>query len=59
MMKHNKRLSGAIVAGALAMVVTGCGGGNKTTPTIGNRTPILSRIESRKLSLNPRLRLLP
>lgn len=42
---------GAIVAGALATVLTGCsgglfGGGKKETPTIGNRTPILSRIES-------------
>ncbi len=46
MMKQKMRWSGAIVAGALAMVVTGCGGGPKTTPTIGNRTPILSRIES-------------
>jgi outer membrane protein assembly factor BamB len=41
---------GAIVAGAVAMVLTGtlagCGGKDRTTPTIGNRTPILSRIES-------------
>ncbi|EAQ29545.1 hypothetical protein NAP1_02195 [Erythrobacter sp. NAP1] len=46
MMKYNKRLSGAIVAGALAMLLTGCGGDNKTTPTIGERMPILSRIET-------------
>jgi outer membrane protein assembly factor BamB len=39
-------LKGAVIAGALAMVLTGCGGDKKTTPTIGNRTPILSRIES-------------
>ncbi|MEM1050796.1 MAG: PQQ-binding-like beta-propeller repeat protein [Pseudomonadota bacterium] len=45
---HGKKLSlrGAVVAGALAMVLTGCGGKDRTTPTIGNRTPILSRIES-------------
>jgi len=38
----------ALTAGLLAMAVTGCGGrGNKkTTPTIGQRVPILSRIES-------------
>ncbi|MEE4199504.1 PQQ-like beta-propeller repeat protein [Erythrobacter sp.] len=36
----------AILSGALAMVLTGCGGREKTTPTIGERTPILSRIES-------------
>ena len=42
----------AILAATLAAMVTGCsgglfgGGGNKTTPTVGNRTPILSRIES-------------
>lgn len=39
-------LKGLVVAGALAMVLTGCGGREKTTPTVGNRTPILSRIES-------------
>ncbi|BDW82074.1 pyrrolo-quinoline quinone [Erythrobacter sp. Dej080120_24] len=43
---------GALAAGVLAMLLTGCGGGGlfgggkKTTPTVGNRTPILSRIES-------------
>ena len=42
---------GALVAGILAMTLTGCEGGlfgdsKKTTPTVGNRTPILSRIES-------------
>lgn len=38
----------ALTAGLLAMAVTGCGGGSKkkTTPTIGDRVPILSRIES-------------
>lgn len=43
---------GALAAGVLAMLLTGCGGGGlfgggkKMTPTVGNRTPILSRIES-------------
>jgi len=43
---------GMLAAGVLAMTLTGCGGGGlfgggtKTTPTVGNRTPILSRIES-------------
>lgn len=51
MMKQILGKRGAIVAGALAMTVTGCsgglfGGGEKTTPTVGNRTPILSRIEA-------------
>ncbi len=38
----------ALAAGLMAAVLTGCGGrgGKKTTPTIGNRVPILSRIES-------------
>lgn len=46
-MKHAKTgLKGVIIAGALAMVLTGCGGKDRTTPTVGNRTPILSRIES-------------
>ncbi|MEO1488735.1 MAG: PQQ-binding-like beta-propeller repeat protein [Pseudomonadota bacterium] len=41
----------AILAGALAAALTGCSGGlfgktDKTTPTIGQRMPILSRIES-------------
>lgn len=44
-LKH-RGLKGLVVAGALAMVLTGCGSREKTTPTIGNRTPILSRIES-------------
>lgn len=35
-----------VVAGAMAMIVTGCAGDKKETPTIGERTPILSRIES-------------
>lgn len=45
-------LKSAVVAGALAMTLTGCGGGGlfgggkKETPTVGNRTPILSRIET-------------
>lgn len=38
----------ALVAGLLAMALTGCGGGKdkKVTPTVGQRVPILSRIES-------------
>jgi outer membrane protein assembly factor BamB len=37
----------ALIVGLLAAVVTGCSGGkNKTTPTMGERVPILSRIES-------------
>ncbi len=42
----------ALLAGLAAASLTGCkgglfgGGDEKTTPTIGNRTPILSRIES-------------
>lgn len=38
----------ALTAGLLAMAVTGCGGRSdkKTTPTVGQRVPILSRIES-------------
>lgn len=42
----------ALFAGALAALVTGCSGGlfgggdKKATPTVGERTPILSRIES-------------
>lgn len=42
----------ALLAGVLAVGLTGCKGGlfgggkDKTTPTVGNRTPILSRIES-------------
>ena len=42
---------GALVAGTLAAALVGCSGGlfgggdKKTTPTIGERTPILSRIE--------------
>jgi outer membrane protein assembly factor BamB len=41
----------ALLTGLIAASLTGCkgglfGGGEKTTPTVGNRTPILSRIES-------------
>ncbi len=45
-------MKGALTLGVLAATLTGCGGGglfgggDKTTPTVGNRTPILSRIES-------------
>lgn len=43
------RLTGmksALTLGALAATLTACGGGEKTTPTIGNRTPILTIIEN-------------
>ncbi|MEP1421602.1 MAG: PQQ-binding-like beta-propeller repeat protein [Erythrobacter sp.] len=47
MMRNGKvGLKGVVIAGALAMVLTGCGGKDRATPTIGDRTPILSRIES-------------
>ena len=38
----------ALIAGALAALVTGCSGDDnkRTTPTVGERMPILSRIES-------------
>ncbi|MEP3050009.1 MAG: PQQ-binding-like beta-propeller repeat protein [Erythrobacter sp.] len=42
----------ALLGGTMAMVLTGCSGGlfgggdSRATPTVGNRTPILSRIES-------------
>ena len=42
----------ALVSGAFAALLTGCSGGlfgggdKKTTPTVGERMPILSRIES-------------
>lgn len=39
-------MKGALALGALAAALTACGGGPKTTPTIGERMPILSRIES-------------
>lgn len=50
-----KGKTGALMLGLAAMTMTGTlagcegglfGGGKKTTPTVGNRTPILSRIES-------------
>lgn len=49
MQANGKR--GATLAGVLALTLTGCGGGGlfgggeKTTPTVGNRTPILSVIQ--------------
>jgi len=50
MRRSKLSLKGAIAAGTLAMLSTGlltaCGGDKKTTPTVGSRTPILSRIES-------------
>ncbi len=46
-MKHIKRTRGILIAGALAAVISGCAGdGKKVTPTVGERMPILSRIES-------------
>lgn len=46
-MKAHNRARNALVLGALAALMTGCAGDNKrTTPTVGERTPILSRIES-------------
>ncbi|QIQ86638.1 PQQ-binding-like beta-propeller repeat protein [Erythrobacter sp.] len=50
-MMRKTAIRGALLVGALAAVLTGCSGGlfgggdKKTTPTIGERTPILSRIE--------------
>lgn len=51
-MTQNKILRAALLAGVLAAGLAGCKGGlfgggkDKTTPTVGNRVPILSRIES-------------
>jgi outer membrane protein assembly factor BamB len=51
-MRHTKIARAALLAGIMAAGLTGCkgglfgGGGDKTTPTVGNRMPILSRIES-------------
>ncbi|MEQ5787030.1 PQQ-binding-like beta-propeller repeat protein [Erythrobacter sp. NFXS35] len=51
-MNNLKNARAALLAGMMAMALTGCKGGlfgggeDKTTPTVGNRTPILSRIES-------------
>jgi outer membrane protein assembly factor BamB len=51
-MTHRKFARAALLAGIMAAGLTGCkgglfgGGDEKTTPTIGNRMPILSRIES-------------
>lgn len=51
-MTKSKILRAALLAGVLAAGLTGCKGGlfgggkDKTTPTVGNRVPILSRIES-------------
>ena len=51
-MTHTKFARAALLAGLMAAGLTGCkgglfgGGDEKTTPTIGNRTPILSRIEN-------------
>lgn len=51
-MTHKTFLRAALLAGVLAAGLGGCkgglfgGGDEKTTPTVGNRVPILSRIES-------------
>lgn len=51
-MTYSKIARAAMLAGVLAAGLTGCKGGlfgggkDKTTPTVGNRVPILSRIES-------------
>lgn len=51
-MMKSKILRAALLAGVLAAGLSGCKGGlfgggkDKTTPTVGNRVPILSRIES-------------
>jgi outer membrane protein assembly factor BamB len=51
-MKTMKIARAALMAGIIAASLTGCkgglfgGGDDKTTPTVGNRMPILSRIES-------------
>ncbi|UYV14345.1 PQQ-binding-like beta-propeller repeat protein [Porphyrobacter sp. ULC335] len=51
-MTHRKIARAALLAGLMAAGLTGCKGGlfggddEKTTPTVGNRVPILSRIES-------------
>ena len=51
-MTHSKIARAAMLAGIVAAGLTGCkgglfgGGDEKTTPTVGNRMPILSRIES-------------
>nr|WP_298930012.1 PQQ-binding-like beta-propeller repeat protein [uncultured Erythrobacter sp.] len=45
-MKLQSSIRNALVAGAMAAVLTGCAGDKRTTPTVGERMPILSRIES-------------
>ena len=45
-MKYLKPTKGALVAGGMAALLTACAGDNRTTPTVGERMPILSRIES-------------
>ena len=51
MKRHMMRSKAALVATALALTLTGCegglfGGDSKKTPTVGNRTPILSTIQN-------------
>ena len=45
MMNSFNRIHAALLTGALAALVTGCAGGDKTTPTVGERVAILSKIE--------------
>jgi outer membrane protein assembly factor BamB len=51
-MTYTKFARAALLAGVMAAGLTGCkgglfgGGDDKTTPTVGNRMPILSRIEN-------------
>jgi len=51
-MTHFRTSRMALLSGAIAAILTGCSGGlfgggdKKTTPTVGERMPILSRIES-------------
>ena len=49
MMTKFKTIRAALVCGGVAAALTGCsgglfGGGKKTTPTVGQRTPILTVI---------------
>ncbi|KWV90657.1 PQQ-binding-like beta-propeller repeat protein [Erythrobacter sp. YT30] len=45
-MKYLKPTKGALIAGGMAALLTACAGDKRTTPTVGERMPILSRIES-------------
>lgn len=59
MMRWKTAPKAALVAATLALTLTGCegglfGGGKKETPTVGNRTPILSQIQ-RGAAVDPAL----